>query len=148
MATFFYDTSAFVKYFTLERGSDKIISFIDDPANETWISELTLTEYYCALHRKYRNKEINEKQLNEAIEGFNEAVCSFNVEEITGFIFQQSRKYVLQYGRNSGLRTLDALQIAAFVLVAESDWTFVASDTIPCEIINTMGYHVINPLLK
>jgi hypothetical protein len=38
------------------------------------------------------------------------------------------------------------VQIAAFKIVAENNWTFVAADTVPCEITKNMGFNVINPL--
>ena len=146
MAVFFYDTSAFVKYFTSEAGSAGIIRLIDDPANETQITELTLTEYYCALHRKFRNKQINEIQLNEAIQGFDADINRYNIEDITSYTFLKSKEYVLQFGQKYGLRTLDAIQIAAFVLIADQDWTFVAADSIPCDMIAQLGFNVFNPI--
>ena len=60
MADYFFDTSAFVKYFAIEQGSDIVINLIDKPINNTWITELTLTEFYCALYRKFRNNELSE----------------------------------------------------------------------------------------
>ena len=59
----FFDTSALVKFFHREEGTDVVISLITDRGNRVWLSELARLEFVCALHRRYRMKEIEEDQL-------------------------------------------------------------------------------------
>ena len=146
MDRFFYDTSAFVKYFNIEEGSDIVFKLIDTPENETWITELTTVEFYSALYRKFRNRNISEIQLQAAMDGYNEEIANYNVENITSYTFKQSQNIILEYGKEWGLRSLDALQIAAFVIIAEKEWTFVSSDNIACNVVNRMGFKIINPI--
>jgi PIN domain len=66
----FFDTSALVKFFHREEGTEVVISLITDPGNTVWVSELARIEFVCALHRRYRMKEIDEDQLTRALDGF------------------------------------------------------------------------------
>jgi len=52
----------------------------------------------------------------------------------------------MQYGKTKGLRTLDALHLAAFILISEKDWAFLAADDNLCGIAALLGYKVISPL--
>jgi hypothetical protein len=51
-----------------------------------------------------------------------------------------------EFGEGHGLRTLDALHLATFVLLADVDWIFVAADQQLVEIARTRGFQVFNPL--
>ena len=67
----FIDTSALVKFFHEEKGSEIVTELITSKENEIWILELVRLEFMSALFRRLRNKEINNLQLDEAISGFN-----------------------------------------------------------------------------
>ena len=41
----FFDTSALVKYFHVEEGTEQITALINDPNNEIWILELARIEF-------------------------------------------------------------------------------------------------------
>ena len=66
----FADTSALVKFFHREEGTNVVVSIISDLDNEVWVSELARLEFICALHRRLRMNEINEDDLNKALDGF------------------------------------------------------------------------------
>ena len=53
----FFDTSALVKFFHREKGTDIVVSLITDPHNDVFVSELVRLEFACALHRRFRMKE-------------------------------------------------------------------------------------------
>lgn len=46
----FFDTSALVKFFHREKGTDIVVSLITDPHNDVFVSELVRLEFECALH--------------------------------------------------------------------------------------------------
>ena len=52
----------------------------------------------------------------------------------------------MQFGKNFGLRTLDALQLAAYSLISQDEWVFVVADKNLHTIANNIGYNTINPL--
>lgn len=65
----FFDTSALVKYFHEEQGSEIVTDLITDPENIVHVSDLARLEFISVLYRRYRNKDIDENSLNEAISG-------------------------------------------------------------------------------
>ena len=104
--------------------------------------------YMSALFRRFRNKEINDKQLKEAISGFNEEISFFNVELLRQAVIKEAESLLKKYGKTQGLRTLDALSLGAFSLIAEEEWIFVAADENLCKVIQLIGFKTLNPLRR
>ncbi len=141
----FFDTSALVKYFYYEMGTEQVSALIENPDNSLWILELARTEFLSALLKKYRTREIGETQLQIAIEGFESTVCHFHIEPLGHIVTQEAEKLLKKYGRTEGLRTLDALQLGAFVLLveAEDDWQFIVADKTLAYVAQCENYSVI-----
>ncbi len=59
----FFDTSALVKYFHVEKGTEQVTTLINDSNNEIWVLELARIEFISALFRKYRAHIINDKHI-------------------------------------------------------------------------------------
>jgi len=142
----FFDTSALVKFFHEEKGSQVVTDFIISKDNEIWISELAKVEFLSALFRRQRNKEINDEQLEQAIAGFEEQLPSFNVEPLAQAILKEAEFLLKKYGKTKRLRTLDALQLGTFSLISEKGWFFVSTDDFLCEMARDIGFETINPL--
>mgnify|MGYP001237550124 CR=1 FL=1 len=142
----FFDTSALVKFFHEEEGSDEVTALINSPENEIWISELARLEFISALFRRFRNNEIDDAKLNEAISGFDEELASFNIETLGHAAIQEAESLLKKYGKTYGLRTLDALHLGAFSLISEKDWIFVSADKNLCDIVQVFGFTAINPV--
>ena len=142
----FFDTSALVKFFHEEKGSPLVTDLILSEDNQIWISELSKTEFLSTLFRRLRNQEISEEQLGKAITGFEEQIRSFNVEPLGHAILREAEDLLQRFGKTKRLRTLDAIQIGTFNLIAERDWRFVASDDILCDVVSGIGFETINPL--
>ena len=142
----FFDTSALVKLFHEEKGSEVVARLVKPKDNEIWVSELATIEFLSAIFRRLRNKEISDEQLNGAIKGFEEQIDFFNVEPLGQVILREAESLLKRYGKKRGLRALDALQMATFSLISEREWYFVASDEMLCEIAKDMGFQAINPL--
>jgi predicted nucleic acid-binding protein len=142
----FFDTSALVKVFHEEKGSEVVTPLIKAKDNEVWVSELARIEFLSAIFRRVRNREISDEQLNEAVIGFEEQLYFFNVEPLGQAILREAELLLKKYGKRRRLRSLDALQMGTFSLISERGWYFVAADDILCEIAKNMGFAVINPL--
>ena len=138
----FFDTSALLKAFQKEAGTEKVIELLENNENEIVISELTKIEYKSALYRRFRNKELNENSLIELIINFNEFTETIEIEEINSFTIKKAEELIHNQGK-SGLRTLDAVQFASFVLVENKVKKFVCADTRLCDIIEKEDYKVI-----
>ena len=142
----FFDTSALVKFFNVEQGTDRVTELIVNRKNRIFISELARLEIYSALYRKFRNHQIDTIQLNEAISGFNEQLVWFNLESLNQLILDEAGIMLQNFGKEYGLRTLDAIHLATFFLIAEKSWLFVCSDDILGKVVNELGYKFINPV--
>ncbi len=129
----FFDTSALVKYFHYEIGTEQVYDLIDNSLHSIWILELARTEFLSALLKKYRTRHIDEIQLQTAITGFEATVSQFHIEPLGHVVTQEANRLLKKYGKTDGLRTLDALQLGAFTLLADKDWQFVVAD-------KTLGY--------
>lgn len=142
----YFDTSALVKLFHEESGTEVVTDLINNPENSIFISDLTRLEFTSALCRRYRNKEINDQELNEALSGFREDYSRFHVEPLGQMVLQEAEELLMKYGKTYGLRTLDALHLATFLLIKEDDWFFVASDDNLISAAKAIGILTLNPL--
>ena len=142
----FFDTSALVKFFHIEEGTEIVTELLNNQENEIWVLELVKMEFISALHRRFRNKEINEEMLAEATKGFEEELSRFNIEPLSQIVVKEGEELLKKYGKEYGLRTLDALHIGCYSLISEEDWSFVSTDGNLCAVAEFMGQKVINPL--
>ncbi len=142
----FFDTSALVKYYLPEIGSDKVEQLISDLSNTVWLSELLKTEFYSALFRRLRNRELSISQVQTAISGFEVSIQQFHIQPLNSLVLRETEQFLKTEGMNFPIRTLDALHFCSFKLLAESDWAFVTADTPFANFVSELGYPVINPM--
>ncbi len=124
----FFDTSALVKYFHLEAGTAEVIELIDNPVHQIWVSDLARIEFISALYRKLRRGDIENVQLQETLSGFDLEWAQFNAQPLSEAVVIEADKLMRRLAQQYGLRALDALQLASFILLSEEDWTFVVAD--------------------
>lgn len=144
--TLFFDTSALVKLFHWEEGSAATVELARLAGPNVVVSELARLEFVTTMHRKVRNREVTESTFADAISGFEEAWATFRVEPLGRPAVREGEALVRAHGRVLGLRTLDALHLASFSLVADPSWSFVAADDGLARVARAMGYSVHNPL--
>lgn len=144
----FFDTSALVKFFHEEDGSQEVTKLITSPDNEVCVSELVRLEFLSAKFRRLRNREIDQDKLNRATTGFEEELITFRIEPLRHLVLEEAESLLKKFGSQHGLRTLDALHLATFILIAKKDWIFAASDENLCNVVKLLGYKTINPLKK
>jgi uncharacterized protein len=142
----FFDTSALAKYFIVEAGTERVTSLVQDPSNTCWVFELARVEFISAVYRRYRSGELTEQRLNVVVEGFNTVLSSqFEIEPFARPILVEAEQLMRTFANRAGLRTLDALHLAAFRLVAQADWSFAVADKNLAEIVESMGFSSIVP---
>ena len=98
----FFDTSALVKFFHNEDGTETVTNLLNSQENNIWISELAKLEFLSALHRRFRNNEIDENILKEAIEGFEEEINRFNIEPLSHATVRKRKSYCKNMEKNTG----------------------------------------------
>ncbi len=138
----FVDTSAILKAFQKESGTERVIELLNDEKCDILISELTKIEYKSALFRRFRNNEISETDLTELIANFEEYIQNVEIMEINSLTVRTAEQLLNKHGK-SGLRTLDAIQFAGFELVESTNKTFVTADIRLCMVVENAGNKVI-----
>lgn len=141
---YFFDTSAIVKIYHQEEGSDIVLPFYQ-AKDAIIISELGKVEFLSTIHKKFRNNEINLETIEALTEKFlADASTQFIVIPIVSSIIDTALNLIEKYGKSNHLFSLDAMQVAAFSLVSESDTAFVCADKRLTSLVNSLGYNVLD----
>jgi predicted nucleic acid-binding protein len=143
MEVFFFDTSALVKRYYKEPGTDPVDDMVEDERSVV-ITSLTVIETISAFRRKYNREDLNEQDVNSLLAAFfEEALDDFVILPLEESIQQFSFDLILE----DDLRTLDSLQLsAALSLVAEdTDVVFVSADKELVTVAERRGLQVLNP---
>jgi len=135
---YFFDSSALTKLFSTEMGSDRVISIVEDGSANIWISDLVRVEIQSAVLRKFRNNEFSEDKLEMILKSIREQFDYFNQIIMSGEIVQEAEQLIATFGKTVGLRSLDALHIACWILNSENNWIFVTSDTVQDKVIQRL----------
>ena len=144
MKRYFLDTSALVKIYHREDGSDYCLDLYLSNAHII-ISELARVELHSALYRKQREKQLNVKALNAVRKMFKQD-CEgrYEVLQVASLVYDEASSLLSRYATMYGLRTLDSLQLATFLNYCEKDQDcFVCADkklpaVVECEGIQTI----------
>lgn len=145
-ARFFFDSSALIKLYHQELGTERVeeIFTTDVPLV---ISELAVVELHSTLARKVRTGEIPAESCDEAVRNFEQDCADrFDIEPLTSAVAGQAKALLSKHARQRALRSLDALQLASFSIVrARGEATFVSADGHLCGIAGLEGFSVVNP---
>jgi len=141
----FFDTSALVKRYADEKGTQTVDRLIENPDNSIVITSLSIIEIASAFRRKYNRGAITERQRDGLLGSFfEEATDKFTVIPVDETSFEEAFDLILE----DDLRTLDALQLGAALAVPtpDLDLTFVCADDKLVEVAENQGISTINPL--
>jgi uncharacterized protein with PIN domain len=143
MNQYFFDTSALVKLYHEESG-DIIVLPIYYGENEIFISELSKIEFISAMHKKFRNKEINTRILGITIDRFiSDFDDRFHVIPLASSLVDIAFDLIMEYGRVKHLIALDAVQIASFIAIADDDTIFASADDRVNNLVRQMSFTVL-----
>lgn len=146
MLNLFFDTSALVKIFHKEAGSDTVLELINLDNVSLWMSELARLEFMSALYRRLRMDELTENQLEDVFNVFEDEWKSFRTEPLGFGVLIEAEKLLKDHARTVGLRTLDALHLATFQLISEKDWKFIVADKVLSKTAAKLEIQIFNPL--
>ena len=141
----FFDTSALIKYFHREKGTETVIDLIQEKAQQVYILEIARIEMLSAVFRRYRNQEISDAQLDIVLTGIGKEILQFTIEPLDTLVLQESLQLMEKFGKTNGLRTLDSLHLASLNLIEEHELVLVSSDHTLCKISEKLGFTCINP---
>jgi len=113
MSILFFDTSALVKRYAEEPGTERVDELIEGEETVV-ISSLSIIETVSAFRRKYNREQLTEDRMNTLLAAFfREALDDFVIIPLEESVLQFSFDLVLEHD----LRTLDSLQLSAALSV-------------------------------
>lgn len=139
MPIFFFDTSALVKRYVQEVGTDWVRTVTESTSqNVIYISEITGVEVMAAITKRMRTTPkdggISESDGNTAIKEFRDDFENqYMVIEITSAVISQAMDLTQRYP----LRTYDAMQLAV-ALEIEPQIKAIVTSTTPASAIPTL----------
>ena len=143
---YFLDTSALVKLYHEEQGSEVMEALAADLAISLSVSEVARVELHSAFVRKMREGQLTETALHDALACFrDDAAHRFHIVPVVGATFDAAIGLLLQHGTTSPLRTLDALQLASARAAGTPEPTFVSADAQLITVASEIFAHVMNP---
>jgi predicted nucleic acid-binding protein len=115
VAVYFFDSSALVKRYAHETGSDWILALTEPAAGHSlYIARITAVEVVSALTRRQRGGSVSETDAATAIADFRHDLShQYRVIEMTPTVITRA----MQLAETHGLRGYDAVQLAAALIV-------------------------------
>ena len=114
MSKYFLDTSAIVKRYHQEFGSDFIDRLFAESDAKFVISDISIIEFYSALSMKVRVGEIDEENFMSLRKLFSQDIKEglYEVAEFANTEKLESTKLLLKYAKKHSLKSLDAIQLS------------------------------------
>lgn len=126
-----------------ESGSKKVQELVINASNESVLLELAEIEILSAVYRKFRNNEISADKIIPIQQAITLQFQAFTIIPLGSDIFEESKKLIEVYGKDFGLRTLDAMHVAGWNIVSEPGWIFVSSDLNQIRVVEKQGHRVL-----
>ncbi len=149
MAAYFFDTSALVKYYHTELGSDRVNAIFAEPGRVVRVSSLGVLEAQSVFAMKVRSGELEPgvAGLFRARLMLDIAAGSLETYRITSDHFREAERLIGHYAHSQRLRTLDALQLAVALDLKNLNLAdfFVAADKALLDTAIAAGFPSINP---
>lgn len=143
MDLLFFDTSALVKRYYEERGTQTVDNLVEDDRRVV-ISSLAVVETASAFRRKYNCGDVDENDVHRLLASFfREALNDFTVLPMEESIQAFSFDLILE----DDLRTLDSLQLSAALSIQseETDVVFVSADKDLVAVAESRGLNAVTP---
>lgn len=144
MRYLFFDTSALVKRYYDEPGTDVVDQLIESKETKVVLTAITVIEAVSAFRRKYNRDDIPEKIVDKLLTAFfDEALSDFLIVSTEEALFTYSFDLILE----DDLRTLDSLQLSAALAVSDEvgELLFVSADRELVSVANNRGLETVNP---
>ncbi len=147
MSCYFLETTAFVRLFVQETGTDELIRLMSNTDdNGKLISAAAPLEVYAALRRRERAGDIPAQQANEALDILRLEAARMVQQPLNPAVLEAARQLI---DRQPNLRTSEALQLAAALAARDMfngmEITFVSTDAKLLAAAESEGFPTLNP---
>jgi len=149
MAIFYLDTSALVKRYKTEEGSETVDYLYDNlPSGHSLsISFLTVLEFVSAIRRLLKEGNISDEEFRDTLSTFSQEVEPFLIRSIDDKIVADALTSVTKHG----LKSADSIQLATVTELREivegvgENVIFVCDDEKLAKAGTEENFEVINP---
>ena len=142
MALFYVDTSALVKRYHSELGSDRVDQLFDDLEASLVTANFVVTEMTSALDRKCQDGALTREGLTKILAvAARDLLEEFWLLELDRSHIRHSQRLILQHH----LRTLDALHLAVIVSIKDLHPVLVSADARLLQAADREGITLLNP---
>ena len=142
MPLFYVDTSALVKRYHIELGSDQVDRLFADPDASLVTANLAVTELTSALDRKCQDGALTREGLAQVLAvAAQDLLAEFWLLELDRTHIRRSQQLILQHH----LRTLDALHLAAILSIKDLHPVLVSADARLLQAADREGIELLNP---
>ena len=147
MASVYLDTSALIKLYIEEEGTERVVGVTDDfDGVRIVILDITPLEARSAVRRRQREGDISGADADRILNQIEDDGSSlFLVQPSTSAVIEEAARLIDRHP----LRVYDALQLAGCLVTRDNvpgPLTFVCADVRLCEAAGQEGLTVLNPM--
>ena len=147
MASVYLDTSALIKLYIEEEGTERVVGATGDfDGVQIIILDITPLEARSAVRRRQREGDISGADADRILNQIEDDGSSlFVVQPSTSAVIEEAARLIDRHP----LRTYDALQLAGCLVTRDNvpgPLTFVCADVRLCEAAGQEGLTVLNPM--
>ena len=141
MTSLFVDTSALVKYYYPEVGSERVETILLK-SKKVYLCQIAVTEFASALMKKMRTGTLGKEKQVILWNVFLDDIKAEQMEliHLDDRHYLKAADIIRDYGQKEGIRTLDSLQLVAALDVPDAK--FIAADKFLSRLANKMGLNV------
>jgi len=147
LALYYLETSALVKLYVYEAGTDRLLGLTASDAGHRFaILSLAQVEFRAAIRRRQRGGEIPDYAADELIESFRRhAEGKFLIQSFSDSLLDVALALVDSYA----LKGYDAMQLAGYLVLRSisgtEDPTFVCADKVLLSAARNEGCPILDP---
>ena len=147
MSSIYLDTSALLKLYIEEDGTDRVAHVVEDAEDgQVLILDLAPVEARSAIRRRQREGDIDGADADRVLRRIEDDASSlFLVQPLTSAVMEEAARLIDRHP----LRAYDALQLAGCLVVRQGmpgPVTFVCADGRLCEAAANEGVTTLNPV--
>jgi len=138
----YYDTSALVKQYLHEAGSNRVLELLKS-GEKVYTASLTYAETHAAFSRRSREGRLKRQTTRRLALRFDRDWESYDIVVLSENVLQLARQMLYRHP----LRSADAIHLASALLLARTSptarWSFVCADDRLCDAANAEGFEPI-----
>jgi predicted nucleic acid-binding protein len=138
----YYDTSALIKQYLQEAGSNLVLELLRS-GEKVYTASLAYTETHAAFSRRTREGRLTRETTRRLGRRFDKDWESYDIVVLSDEVLRLARQMLYRHP----LRSADAIHLASALLLARTShsarWSFVCADSRLCDAAQAEGFEPI-----